>query len=96
MSRIATLLSVAIHRADLASGYPRSPAAPAISIPHPAAGPVLVALLLGIGLVILMSRVNSVLFNLVSQLVQVATAIGRMLVVVLVVLVIGSLLLLHI
>lgn len=44
MSRIVTLLSVAIHRADLASAYPGTPAVPAISIPHQGAGPVLIVL----------------------------------------------------
>jgi hypothetical protein len=95
MSRIVTLLSVAIHRAEAVSAYSRTPAVHAISIPHAAAGPVLVVLLVVISLVMLVSRVNSVLIDLVSQLVQVAAAIGRMLVVILVVIVIGSLLLLH-
>lgn len=96
MSRITTLLSVATHRFDVASIHPRTPAAPAISIPHAAALPLLIAVLLGIGVVMLISRVNSVLVDLVSQLVQVAAAVGRMLALTLVLVVIGALILLHI
>jgi hypothetical protein len=96
MSRITTLLSVATHQIGVASIYPRTPAAPAISIPHSAAGPLLVAVVLGIGVLALISRVNSVLVNLVSQLVQVAAAVGRMLALTLVLVVIGALILLHI
>jgi hypothetical protein len=96
MSRITTLLSVATHRIGVASIHPRTPAAPAISIPHPSAGPLLVAVLLGIGVLVLISRVNSVLVNLVSQLVQAAAIVGRMLALTLVLVVIGTLILLHI
>lgn len=96
MSRITTLLSVATHRIGVASIHPRTPATPAISIPHAVSGPLLVAVLLGIGVVVLISRVNSVLIDLVSQLVQVAAAVGRMLALTLVLVVIGALILLHI
>lgn len=96
MSRIATLLSVATHRIDVASVYPHTPAAPAASIAHPAAGPILIAVLLGIAVLALVARVNSALVNLVSQLIQVAAAVGRMLILILVLVVIGSLMLLHI
>ena len=96
MSRIAALLSVATHQIDVASIYPRTPAAPVISMPHPATGPLLIAVLVGIAVVALMSRVNSVLVDLVSQLVQVAAAVGRMLILVMVLVIIGTLILLHI
>ena len=96
MSRITTLLAVATHRIDVASIYPHTPAAPAVSLPHPVSGPLLIAVLLGIGVILLMSRVNSVLVDLVSQLVQVAAAVGRMLILLLVLVVLGSLILLHI
>jgi len=96
MSRITTLLSVATHRIGVASIGPHTPAAPAISIPHSAAGPLLVAIVLGIGIVGLISRVNSVLIDLVSQLVQVAAAVGRMLALTLVLVFVGALILLHI
>lgn len=94
MSRITTLLTVATHQIDVI--YPTSPAAPTVSIPHPVSGPLLVAVLLGIGVIILIARVNSVIVDLVSQLVQVAAAVGRMLILVLVLVVIGALILLHI
>jgi hypothetical protein len=96
MFRITTLLSVATHRMVAASIYPRASAAPAISITHSAAGALIVAVLLGVGVVVLMSRVNSVLIDLVSQLVQVAAAVGRMLILILVLIVIGTLILLHV
>jgi len=51
---------------------------------------------LGIGIVGLISRVNSVLIDLVSQLVQVAAAVGRMLALTLVLVFVGALILLHI
>ena len=95
MSRITTLLSVATHQIGAASIHPHTPAAPAISIPHSAAGPLLVAVVLGIGVVGLISRVNSVLVDLVSQLVQVAAAVGRMLALTLILVVVGVLLLFH-
>lgn len=96
MSRIATLLSVATHRIDVASVYPHTSAAPAVSVAHPAAGPLLIAVLLGIAVLALVARVNSALVNLVSQLIQVAAAVGRMLILILVLVIIGSLMLLHI
>jgi len=65
-------------------------------MPHPATGPLLIAVLVGIAVVALMSRVNSVLVDLVSQLVQVAAAVGRMLILVMVLVIIGTLILLHI
>lgn len=96
MSRITTLLAVATHQIGVASIYPTSPAAPAVSIPHPVSGLLLVALLLGIGAIVLIARVNSAIVILVSQLVQVAAAVGRMLILVLALVVIGTLILLHI
>ena len=97
MFRIIALLSVATHRFGVASIHPRTSAASAaISIPHSSAGPLLVAILLGIGVVVLISRINSFLVDLVSQLVQVAAAIGRMLALTLVLVVIGALVVLHI
>jgi hypothetical protein len=65
-------------------------------MPHPVSGPLLVAVLLGIGVIMLTARVNSILVDLVSQLVQVAAAVGRMLILILVLVVIGALILLHI
>ena len=96
MSRITTLLSVATHRMDLVSIYPRTPAAPVISVPHAAAGPLIVAVLAGIGVVVLMSRVNAALVDLVSRLVQVAAAVGRMLILTIVLVIVGALVLLHV
>jgi len=96
MSRIVTLLAIATHRISAASIYPHTSAPPAVSIPHPASGPLLVAVLLGIGVIMLTARVNSILVDLVSQLVQVAAAVGRMLIMILALIVIGALLLLHI
>lgn len=97
MSRITTLLAVATHRIDVASIYPTNPTAPTVSVPHPVSGPLLVAVLLGIGVIMLIARVNSVIVNLVSQfVVQVAAAVGRMLILVLVLVVIGALILLRI
>ena len=96
MSRIITLLAIATHRIDAASIYPRTTAAPAVSMPHPVSGPLLVAVLLGIGVIMLTARVNSILVDLVSQLVQVAAAVGRMLILILVLVVIAALILLHI
>lgn len=96
MSRISTFLSIATHRVGAASAYPHTSAAPSVALAHAAAGPVLVAVILGIGCVMLVSRVNSVLVNLVSQLVQIAAAVGRMLILILVLIVIGSIVLLRI
>lgn len=95
MSRITALLSVATHRLDIASLYPRAPAAPAIPAAHTAAGPILIAVLLGIACAVLLSRVNSVLIDLVAQLVQVAAAVGRMVILIVILVVIGSIVLLH-
>lgn len=95
MSRITTLLSAATHRIDVASIYPHTPAAPAVSIPHPAVGPLLIAVLLGIAVVTLVARVNAVLVDLVARLVQVAAAVGRMMILILVLVVIGALIMLH-
>ena len=96
MSRITTLLAVATHRIGIAPIYAHTPAAPTVSLPHPVSAPLLIAVLLGIGVIALMARVNSVLVDLVSQLVQVAAAVGRMLMLILVLVIIGALVLLHI
>ena len=96
MSRISTVLSIATHRVGVASAYPHISTAPSAALAHAAAGPVLILVLLGIGCVMVVARVNSVLVDLVSHLVQIAAAVGRMLVVILVLIVLGSIVLLHI
>jgi uncharacterized membrane protein len=95
MSRITTLLSVATHQIGIASVYPHTPAAPAISAAHTVGGPILVAVLLGIGCMVLLSRVKSVLVSLVSQLARVAAAVDRMIILIVILVVIGSIILLH-
>jgi hypothetical protein len=52
--------------------------------------------LIGIGVVMLLSRVNSALVDLLSQLVHIATAVGRMLALIVILVVISSVVLLHI
>ena len=95
MSRITTILSVATHRFDFASVHAHTPAAPAISAAHTAGGPILVAVLVGIACVVLLSRVNSVLVDLVSQIIQATAVVGRMLILILVLVVIGGIVLIH-
>lgn len=96
MSRITTLLSVATHRIDIASVYPHTPAAPAISAAHTVVGgPILVAVLIGIGCMVLLSRVKSVLVNLLGQLARAAAVVDRMIILVVILVVIGSIILLH-
>ena len=96
MSRISTFQSIATHRAGLASVFPHTPAASAIPPAHLPSGPVIVVVLMGIGFLVLVSRVNSVLVDLISQLVQVAAAVGRMLILILAIVVIAAFVLLHI
>jgi len=51
--------------------------------------------LVGIACVVLLSRVNSVLVDLVSQIIQATAVVGRMLILILVLVVIGGIVLIH-
>lgn len=95
MSTIATRLTMAIAHASFATAGTQGSPSTAVTQAHVTAEPPVLLLLLAVAFVMIVVRANFGLVRLVSQLVQLAVAVGRTLILLGLVAALAAALMLH-
>lgn len=95
MSTITTRLTMAITHASIGTAGAHGPSATAVTQAHASAVSPLLVLVLVIAVLVIVVRVNYGLVSLVTQLVQLAAAIGRTLILIVLVSGAATVVLLH-